>query len=158
MGVNDHQVGGDHYQCQYQHWDFIELNGLGYLEGCATKYVTRWRKRGGMQDLDKAVHYVEKLRVLHLAGHRLPRGHAASSEVQRFIEANDLTRNESQVISFLARWNCVADLTNALVYLSRLIAECHKMHEATGTGINPDEELTGESRREMDKKEPGHEQ
>ena len=38
MTANDRQIGGDHYQAELQHWDFIELNGLGYLEACATKY------------------------------------------------------------------------------------------------------------------------
>lgn len=59
--ANNRQHGGDHYQkTDYQHWDFICDNGTPYLIGCATKYVARWRKKGGKLDLQKAMHYLEK--------------------------------------------------------------------------------------------------
>jgi len=57
--ANDRQVGGDHYRTGgLQHWDMF---GPEYYMGCATKYVSRWRKKNGMQDLEKAKHYAEKL-------------------------------------------------------------------------------------------------
>ena len=61
MAANERQVGGTHYQAEIQHWDYVLANGLGYLEGQITKYVTRWRKKGGVEDLEKARHYLEKL-------------------------------------------------------------------------------------------------
>jgi hypothetical protein len=33
----------------------VAMEGLGYLEGTAVKYVSRWRSKGGIQDLEKAV-------------------------------------------------------------------------------------------------------
>ena len=36
-------------------------NGLGYLEGNIIKYTTRWRRKGGIQDLEKVIHYAQKL-------------------------------------------------------------------------------------------------
>lgn len=61
MSANDIQVGGDHYRrLDYQHWDFITDLELPYLVGCATKYPTRWRGKNGLEDLRKAVHYVNK--------------------------------------------------------------------------------------------------
>lgn len=60
--ANDVQVGGSHYkQLSVQPWDYIAANGLGYFEGCVIKYITRWRDKGGVQDLKKCVHYLEKL-------------------------------------------------------------------------------------------------
>lgn len=59
--ANQRQVGGTHYAAAYQHWDFVLDCELGYLEGCATKYVLRWRQKGGFQDLEKAIHYCEKM-------------------------------------------------------------------------------------------------
>ena len=60
--ANARQVGGDHYQSKpIQPWDFILANGLGFLEGCVVKYVTRWRHKGGIEDLKKARHYLDKL-------------------------------------------------------------------------------------------------
>jgi len=59
--ANDTQVAGDHYRTPIQHWDYVLANDLGYFEGQITKYVTRWRKKNGVQDLRKALHFLEKL-------------------------------------------------------------------------------------------------
>jgi len=62
MKANDTQVGGLHYRTGYQHWDFvIEHLENRYLEGQITKYVTRWRRKNGLQDLMKASHFLVKL-------------------------------------------------------------------------------------------------
>ena len=59
--ANAVQVGGDHYRTEIQPWDFIVANDLGYLEGNIIKYVSRYKKKGGMADLLKAQHYLQKL-------------------------------------------------------------------------------------------------
>jgi Protein of unknwon function (DUF3310) len=62
MSTNTVQVGGDHYKSKgIQPWDFIVTNNLGYLEGNIIKYVSRHREKGGVTDLLKAKHYLEKL-------------------------------------------------------------------------------------------------
>lgn len=62
MTANEEQVGGRHYiEKAIQPWDYIVANNLGYLEGCIVKYVTRYKDKGGIEDLVKAVHYLEKL-------------------------------------------------------------------------------------------------
>ena len=60
--ANAHQIGGTHYARKaIQPWDYIIANQLGYLEGNVVKYVSRWRDKGGVQDLHKARHYLDKL-------------------------------------------------------------------------------------------------
>ena len=61
LSANDTQVGGKHYQKGIQPWDYIIANNLGYLEGNIVKYVSRWKDKGGVQDLKKAQHYLQKL-------------------------------------------------------------------------------------------------
>jgi hypothetical protein len=62
MSANDVQVGGEHYKGKaVQPWDYIVGNNLGYLEGNVVKYVSRWREKGGLDDLRKAQHYLAKL-------------------------------------------------------------------------------------------------
>jgi hypothetical protein len=61
VSANDKQIGGDHYQSPIPCWDFIAANNIGYFEGTAIKYLTRWRKKGGVEDLRKAIHFLEKL-------------------------------------------------------------------------------------------------
>lgn len=61
--TNQRQVGGDHYKAAFQHWDWAEAVGLGCLEYGATKYIlpNRRAKKGGIDDLKKAIHFIEKL-------------------------------------------------------------------------------------------------
>jgi hypothetical protein len=66
--ANTHQVGGSHYNKEYQHWDFVCDVKLHYLLACATKYVSRWRKKNGVEDLEKAIHYIEKAREKRVKG------------------------------------------------------------------------------------------
>ena len=62
MTANDEQIGGRHYiEKAIQPWDFIVQNKMGYLEGCIIKYVSRYKEKGGLEDLIKAAHYLEKL-------------------------------------------------------------------------------------------------
>jgi hypothetical protein len=60
--ANDVQVAGTHYKDKaIQPWDYIVANELGYLEGNIVKYVSRWKDKGGLDDLKKAQHYLAKL-------------------------------------------------------------------------------------------------
>lgn len=62
MSANDTQVAGSHYKGKaIQPWDYIVGNDLGYLEGNVIKYVSRWKDKGGVDDLRKARHYLDKL-------------------------------------------------------------------------------------------------
>lgn len=59
---NKKQVGGNHYsKMGIQVWDYIISNDIGYMEGNIIKYVSRWRDKGGVEDLEKARHYLDKL-------------------------------------------------------------------------------------------------
>jgi hypothetical protein len=60
MSANDKQVGGAHYKSPIQHWDYVIANDLDYFQAQITKYVTRWKKKHGVQDLLKAQHFLEK--------------------------------------------------------------------------------------------------
>ena len=65
--ANERQVGGAHYKDKaIQPWDFIASNKLGYLEGNIIKYVSRWQDKGGIEDLRKARHYLDKLIEVNL--------------------------------------------------------------------------------------------
>ncbi len=62
------QVGGSHYKDSViQPIQFIQANNLSFCEGNAVKYITRHRKKGGRQDLEKAIHYLQ-LEIEHTYG------------------------------------------------------------------------------------------
>ena len=61
----DTQVDGNHYKDQaIQPVEYIHANNIGYFEGNVIKYVSRWRKKNGIKDLEKAKHYIELLMEL----------------------------------------------------------------------------------------------
>ena len=93
MTALDKQVAGDHYKkLKIQPIEYIHANNIPFAEGCAIKYLTRWRDKGGIADLEKAKH------------HRV---------VDRTGEENGLTRK--QIVWRLR-------LTRTLVYSSRVHA------------------------------------
>ncbi|MNK29168.1 hypothetical protein D3C87_475580 [compost metagenome] len=56
------QVGGDHYKgMPIQPFEYSMANGLDPCQHTAIKYVTRFRQKGGIQDLRKAIHTIELL-------------------------------------------------------------------------------------------------
>jgi hypothetical protein len=56
------QVGGSHYtDCAIQPIEYIWANKLGFSEGNIVKYVTRWKSKGGIKDLEKAKHHIALL-------------------------------------------------------------------------------------------------
>lgn len=60
------QVGGDHYRkFKIQPTEFIHKNGIPFIEGCVIKYVVRWQDKNGIQDIDKAIHYLQLLKELN---------------------------------------------------------------------------------------------
>ena len=53
---------GAHYRgCAIEPIVYIEANTLGFHEGNIVKYVTRWRHKGGVDDLRKARYYIDRL-------------------------------------------------------------------------------------------------
>lgn len=56
------QVAGRHYaDLPIQPSEFIHRNALGWCEGNAVKYISRHMRKGGREDIQKAIHYLELL-------------------------------------------------------------------------------------------------
>ena len=126
MQANEMQVGGSHYASGYQHWDFVHdaLCGL-YLEGQITKYVARWRKKNGLQDLEKALHFAMKLAETpglqsmdSLNGECGVDGRAYATQ---FCIVNNLGEQEAYIITKIATWGHSVDLGHVIQALRDLI-------------------------------------
>lgn len=65
--ANSKQVGGTHYASKaVQPWTAMEAwmtpeQFVGFLRGNAIKYLARADDKGGLDDIKKARHYIEKL-------------------------------------------------------------------------------------------------
>ena len=56
------QVGGKHYiKYKIQPSEFVVENKLLYPEGSVIKYILRHQDKGGKQDLEKAIHFIEMI-------------------------------------------------------------------------------------------------
>jgi len=62
MKWESEQVGGSHYKTmKIQPLEYALENNLGVCEHAVVKYVSRWKTKGGIQDLEKARHYIDIL-------------------------------------------------------------------------------------------------
>jgi hypothetical protein len=58
----NHQEGGNHYkQFVVEPLEFLARNRIPFTEGNIIKYVCRHRFKGGLEDLKKAMHYLQVL-------------------------------------------------------------------------------------------------
>lgn len=141
-GANARQIGGDHYKTDFEHWDWIEMNGIGYLEGCATKYLSRWRKKNGVIDLQKAIHYVDKIIEMHDDHDRENRlrGSQKTGKIapglipsaQSFCDTNGLTEAEAKAVILIGLWDGIDDLVKARIIIVALIEGFNEMKSRAG--------------------------
>jgi hypothetical protein len=60
LKASERQIGGDHYKTlPIQPGEYIRKNNLGWYEGNAIKYITRYKQKGGRADIEKSIHYLE---------------------------------------------------------------------------------------------------
>ena len=60
LKATDKQIGGKHYKdFKIQPIEFITKNKLSFIQGCVVKYICRFDKKNGKEDLEKIIHYCE---------------------------------------------------------------------------------------------------
>lgn len=100
--ANEIQHGGDHYRGnEYQHWDWVCDTGLPYVLGCATKYVSRWKQKGGVLDLQKAAHYVQKAKERGIEARPSWRG----ADTARFLAQFDIDEARTMMIIVMCNFD-----------------------------------------------------
>ena len=61
----DKQVGGSHYKdFKIQPIEFITANNLSFIQASIIKYICRYDKKNGKEDINKIIHYCELLKEL----------------------------------------------------------------------------------------------
>lgn len=60
--ASETQVGGEHYsKYKIQPIEFAMANGLNMCQSNVVKYVVRYKDKGGLEDLEKAIHFIRLL-------------------------------------------------------------------------------------------------
>jgi hypothetical protein len=98
---NDRQEGGDHYKVSpIQHWDFAVNRNMPYLMGQITKYITRARRKNGVEDLLKCQHFLEKLIDVNKK-----EKDAEEIPLEEYCDANGLNEMERQFLALVTEWD-----------------------------------------------------
>lgn len=90
MSALNTQQGGTHYISEYQPIEFINDYNLNFVQGNILKYVVRHKKKNGVEDLRKAMHYCDLGQTLKFKSNSVWWDGDKSGKVDRFIFANGL--------------------------------------------------------------------
>lgn len=135
MSANDRQVAGSHYIGVYQHWDYVIDGELNYFAAQVSKYIIRWRKKNGLQDLEKALHFWEKYKESVLSG-RIPLPVYKAPHLARGFSVSiliaghpRLSITECEVLRVLVNLDSQDAVQRIHELLQQLIADTSKQHE-----------------------------
>lgn len=139
------QIGGSHYgkEGKYQHWDLMDDYNVSYLEGGASKYLTRFRDKNGVQDLEKAHSYIKKrLAALQAgkAGSQSRKFFIPPAAMEKFFNDAELRSLDRRIMFMIFTWHNEADLKSILRYI-KVLKEDYEMElseaaEPTGAYVN----------------------
>lgn len=126
--ANTRQVGGSHYASELQHWDWSAANfGPGYFKGQITKYVSRARKKNGVEDYKKAHHFLQKMIEIDWLRLNWVIGQKMAISAADYVDANpDITPEEQEVIYHIG----MANDKRRLEYTLRLLEEMIQDYES----------------------------
>lgn len=131
--ANDRQVGGSHYKStQYQHWDFAIDVGMPYLEGQITKYVDRHERKNKRQDLEKALHFAQKLKEAWIETRVGPsdRLRQHGELLGHFLDARpNISPNDALAITRATLWTCTRDLQECISAIESSIIQFYGKSE-----------------------------
>lgn len=102
------QIGGNHYKkCAYQPVEFISKLNLNFIQGSMVKYLSRYKNKSGLQDLEKVVHYAQLGQALQPQNFYIY-GETSSKEIHRYVVLNNFQRIEEIIFDIAAqKWNSV---------------------------------------------------
>lgn len=99
MAAEDTQIGGDHYASKkVQPWHAMESwmtrdQFAGFLRGNAIKYLARCDDTGGLEDIKKARHYLDKLIEFHECSNAVLRGEPlAASPLENTVMQQEVAK------------------------------------------------------------------
>lgn len=128
---NDRQVAGTHYKGEWQHWDWTAWNGIGYLEGSLSAYICRYKRKGTpLQDLEKALHYAQKIEQLYLQHSYVnptSRHWQGTHRTNEILKLYKLEGNEAFVIIFCREWRTIQHIELVQEAIMNLISKVKEL-------------------------------
>ena len=131
----DEQVGGDHYKkLGIQPIELIRDINANFFQGNVIKYVTRYKDKNGIKDLEKAKHYLELIEELHPNNNSSKITPYVVDKVNDYIYANKIDTDAAKIIRIVTL--CGDDkIDTAIELIDNLINDYRKVEECCELGI-----------------------
>ena len=113
------QVGGNHYKdMPYQPINLISQLDLDFFQGNVVKYVSRYKLKDGVRDLEKAKHYCKM--AIDLNAKRIPDGMYLSDAMDdgwEYVRKNKLDPEVFQILMDVVRvrWEDASQVIDELI-------------------------------------------
>lgn len=137
----DAQVGGDHYKkLGIQPIELIRDINANFFQGNVIKYITRYKYKNGIKDLEKAKHYLELIEELHPDNNNKKSASYEIDRVNEYIFANKIVTDAAKIIRIVSL--CGYDeIDKAIELIDNLINGYNKLEDscelsAIDTAIN----------------------
>ena len=103
------QVAGSHYvKLGMQPVVFATANLYDPCAFSILKYITRWRDKNGLQDLQKALHFAELRQAVnvdrYLINHPWNKVFTGPISIHTYTRVNNLPKTECDILLWLDRW------------------------------------------------------
>lgn len=110
MTALEKQIGGTHYKnFKIQPIELIMHYNLGYCEGNIIKYICRYKNKGGAEDLNKALHYIDFLLEFKKHEENYEFTWPGLSYIEDFILVNELSDVHEAIITCIVMYNSSGD-------------------------------------------------
>lgn len=113
------QVGGNHYKSMaYQPVEFSHDLRITFIQGSIVKYVSRYKNKNGLQDLEKAKHFARLAIDLNHFGSRTTNERTVGC-LKRFCNDNNLSDKQIDAIIYVL--DC--DWFNTIIAVDAIIKD-----------------------------------
>ena len=112
MSVLEKQIGGKHYKgLNYQVVEVAADANLNFFQASILKYVSRYKEKNGLQDLEKSIHYAE------LGEELAPQNGASLSYAHVYSERNKLNPAQADLVYsiFKQDWPDIIDKVQLII-------------------------------------------
>lgn len=131
----DEQVGGDHYKkLGIQPVELIRDINANFFQGNVIKYVTRYKDKNGIKDLEKAKHYLELIEELHPNNNSSKITSYGIDKVNDYIYANKIDTDAAKIIRIVSLCGN-GKIDTAIELIDNLINNYSKVEKCCESGI-----------------------
>lgn len=118
------EVGGSHYDMPYPPIRLIEELDPPFAEGCILKYLVRYKQKNGLEDLKKALSYIDL--ILKYRENYIIRQYDIRDYLIDFFTANNIT--DSNIRTAISNI-CEMNNRDNLIFTKNCINELMKEYE-----------------------------